>query len=97
MKHNIQIQEWKGLIHAVFSGDTLIAVADGRNAITIKELADSDKDVPVYSMDPISGEVTIKWGRKPRITGENQKLMRITLDNNTFLDVTPFHKFLYNG
>lgn len=77
-----------------FSGDTLIAVADGRNYVSIKQLADEGKDVPVYSVDKISGDVSIKWGRHPRITGENQKLIRVHLDDNSYLDVTPNHKFI---
>lgn len=76
-----------------FHEDTLIAVADGRNAVTIKQLADEDKDVPVYSMNPVTGEIEIKWGRAPRVSGHNQKLLRIVLDNDSFIDVTPFHKF----
>lgn len=77
-----------------FSGDTLIAVADGRNYVPIKQLADEGKDVPVYSVNKSSGEVSIKWGRHPRITGENQKLIRVHLDDNSYLDVTPNHKFI---
>ena len=77
-----------------FSGDTLIAVADGRNAVSIKELAEADKDVPVYSVDKITGEVSIKMGRHPRITGSNEKLVRVMLDDGTYLDTTPNHKFV---
>lgn len=77
-----------------FSGDTLIATADGRNAVTIKQLAEEGKDVPVYSINPKSGKVEIKQGRNPRITGHNQSLVRVTLDDGSFLDTTPDHKFL---
>lgn len=76
-----------------FSGDTLIAVADGRGAVPIKELAETDKDVPVYSINP-DGIVEIKWGRHPRITRKNTQLVRITLDDNSYLDVTPDHKMV---
>jgi hypothetical protein len=81
-----------------FSGDTLIAVADGRNAVAIKQLAEEDKDVPVYSVDPVSGEVSIKWARNPRITGKDKELFRVHLDDGSFLDVTGNHKFyLHDG
>jgi ribonucleotide reductase alpha subunit len=76
-----------------FSGDTLIAVADGRHAVTIKQLSEENKDVPVYSIDK-KGKVSIKIGRHPRITGYNKKLLRITLDDGSYFDVTPDHKCL---
>lgn len=75
------------------SGDTLIATADGRNAVTIKQLAEEGRDVAVYSSDPQTGKVSIKQGRNPRITGYNQKLLRITLDDDSHIDVTPNHTF----
>jgi hypothetical protein len=76
-----------------FSGDTLIAVADGRNAVAIKQLAEENKDVPVYSVDPVSAEVSIKWARNPRITGYNQEIFKVSLDDGSFLEVTGNHKF----
>jgi ribonucleotide reductase alpha subunit len=76
-----------------FSGDTNIAVADGRNYVTIKQLAEEGRDVPVYSVDPKNGKVSIKMGRNPRLTGHDQKIVRVTLDDGSFLDVTPNHKF----
>lgn len=79
-------------VNPCFSGDTLIAVADGRNAVSIKQLAEEGKDVPVYSMDRKTGKVEIKMGRHPRITGYDQELVRIWLDDNSHLDVTPNHK-----
>lgn len=80
------------------SRDTLIAVADGRNAVSIKQLAEEGKDVPVYSADPVSGMISIKTGRNPRITGYNKKLVRVTLDDGNYFDVTPDHKFmLFDG
>lgn len=81
-------------INPCFSGDTLIAVADGRNAVSIKQLADEGRDVPVYSMDKKTGLVEIKTGRHPRVTGEGQKLLRVHLDDGGHLDVTPNHTFV---
>lgn len=75
-----------------FSGDTLIAVADGRNAVSIRELAEAGMDVPVYSTDPKTGVVEIKIARNPRVTGYNKKLVRVTLDDGSHFDVTPDHK-----
>lgn len=75
-----------------FSGDTKIAVADGRNYATIKELADIGDDVPVYSVAVKTGEVSIKMARNPRITGYDKKLVRIILDDGSFFEVTKDHE-----
>ena len=81
-----------------FSGDTLIGVADGRNSVSLRDLAKEGKDVPVYSVDTSTGKVSIKWGRNPRITGYNKKIIRVHLDDKTHIDVTTDHKFpLLNG
>lgn len=87
------------LVNPCFSGDTLIATADGRGCVPIKQLAEEGKDVPLYSMDKESGEISIQWGRHPRITGENKKLLRIHFGDShkgQFMDVTPNHKFFLN-
>ena len=87
------------LVNPCFSGDTMIATADGRGAVSIKQLADEGKDIPVYSLDEVTKEVSIQWGRHPRVTGTNQKLIRIRFDGKNkdeFMDVTPNHKFLLN-
>lgn len=77
-----------------FSENTLIAVADGRNAVSIRQLAEEGIDVPVYSVNKDTGIVEIKIGRNPRITGYNQKLVRVHLDDGSHLDTTPNHNFL---
>lgn len=76
-----------------FSGDTLVAVADGRNAVSFKQLAEEGKDVPVYSLTP-DGKVEIQWGRNPRMTRESAKLVRIHLDDGSTMDVTPDHNMI---
>lgn len=81
-------------VNPCFSGDTRIAVADGRNSVTIRQLAEEGKDVPVYSMDKVTGKVQIKMGRHPRITGYGEKLVRVWLDDGSYLDTTPKHKFI---
>ncbi len=81
-------------VNPCFSGDTLIAVADGRNAVPIKQLAEEGKDVPVYSVDKTTGKVEIKMGRHPRVTGHKKSLVRVWLDDGSHLDTTPDHKFV---
>jgi ribonucleotide reductase alpha subunit len=75
------------------SGDTLVAVADGRNAVSIKQLAEEGRDVPVYSANKETGKTEIKLGRNPRVTGTDKELWRLTLDDGTTIDATPDHRF----
>ena len=87
------------LVNPCFSGETLIATADGRGCVRIDQLAKEGKDVPVYSIDEVSGEVSIQWGRHPRVTGKDKKLLRVHFGyyhKGEYLDVTPNHKFLLN-
>ncbi len=74
-----------------FVGETLIATADGRNMVPIKQLAEEGQDVPVYSVNE-EGIVEIKWGRNARKTREDSDIVRVHLDDETYLDVTPDHK-----
>lgn len=81
-------------VNPCLAGDTLIAVADGRNAISIKQLSEEDKDIPVYCYDDKNKEITIRMGRNPRLTRKNQQLYRVTLDDGSFIRVTGDHKWL---
>lgn len=76
------------------TGDTLIAVADGRNAVSIEQLMNEGKDVPVYSTNLETGKVEIKMGRNPRKTGEKKEVWKLTLDDGSVLRATPNHKIL---
>jgi len=75
-------------------GDTLIAVADGRNAVSIRQLAEEGKDVPVYSTNPETGQVEIKLGRNPRLTKNQVEVWKLTLDDGSFLIATPDHRIM---
>ena len=76
------------------TGDTLVAVADGRNAVPIKQLAEEGQDVPVYSVHPGTGKTEIKWGINPRRTGEQKEVWRLTLDDGSVVRATPDHRFI---
>jgi len=76
------------------AGDTLIAVADGRNAVSIKQLTEEGKDVPVYSVNTTTGQREIKWGRNPRLTKSNVEVWKLKLDDGSELIATPDHKIL---
>lgn len=80
-------------VNPCLSGDTLVAVADGRNAVSIKQLAEEEKDVPVYAKDE-SNKTIIRMMRNPRITGYNEKILKITLDDGSEIKCTENHKFL---
>lgn len=75
------------------SGETLVYVADGRGVVSIKELADDDKDVDVFCYDN-EKNVVVRKMRNPRITGYNQKILKITFDDGNFVRVTENHKFM---
>lgn len=78
-------------------GDTLIAVADGRGDLTIKQLSDEGKDIPVYTYDK-NGNITIRIMRNPRITGYNEKIYKVILEDGYEVRVTGNHKLrLKNG
>lgn len=72
------------------SGDTLIAVADGRNAVAIRELAQQNQDIMVYCLDE-NGNQDVQYMRNPRITGYNQSIYRITFEDESYLQCTENH------
>lgn len=74
------------------TGETLVAVADGRNQVTIAELAQAGQDVPVYALDN-NGRLVIRWMRHPRLTGKQMPIYRVLLDDGSSLKVTSNHKF----
>lgn len=76
------------------TGDTLIATADGRNAVSIKQLADEGKDIPVYSINTNTGEMEVKIGFNPRRTGIMSKVFKVVLDDGSFFKATHNHKVL---
>ena len=72
-------------------GDTLIAVADGRNAVSIKQLAEEGRDVPVYCLND-KGKIEIQTLRNPRITGYNQPIYEVKFDSGDSIKCTGNHK-----
>lgn len=71
-----------------FVGDTVVAVADGRNGVTIKELAESKESIPIYYKNK-RGKVCIEYGRA-FCTGE-KKVVKVVLSNGSVINCTPDH------
>jgi len=79
-------------VNACVTGDTLVAVADGRGAVPIQQLAEEGKDVPVYSQSPDG--IVIRMGRRPHKVASNAPIVRVTLDDGSSIKVTPDHRFM---
>tara|TARA_Y100000310_G_scaffold150201_1_gene149594 strand:+ start:5375 stop:8692 length:3318 start_codon:yes stop_codon:yes gene_type:complete len=75
-------------------GETLIAVADGRNAVSIIDLMREGKPVPVYSVNTETGQTQIKMARNFRVTGYKKEIYRLTLNDGSFVLATPDHEIL---
>ena len=73
--------------------DTLVYVADGRGKVAIGKLAEEGKDVPVFCK-ATDGDLTIRMMRNPRLTGINEKIYKVTLDDGSTIRTTGNHKFL---
>ena len=75
------------------TGDTPVALADGRNSVPIKELAEKGDDVPVYCRDD-KGKIAIRYMRHPRLTGKNKAVYKVVFDDGNSVRVTENHKFV---
>ncbi|MFW6233039.1 MAG: DNA topoisomerase (ATP-hydrolyzing) subunit B [Nanoarchaeota archaeon] len=82
-----------------FSGDTKIALADGRN-LSFRELVKEHKEGKENFCYTIKkdGSIGIEKIKYPRITKKNTEVIKVTLDNGEEIICTPNHKFmLRNG
>ncbi len=73
------------------TGDTKVYVADGRGPVEIKTLAEEQTDVPVLTIED-NGSPKIKMLRHPRLTGKNQKILKITMTDGSLIRCTRNHK-----
>lgn len=74
------------------TGETLVAVADGRGQVSIRQLAEEGCDVPVYCLNE-KGRLDIQIMRNPRVTGYKKKVFKVTLDDGSVIRATANHKF----
>lgn len=79
-------------LNPCLTGDTLISVADGRGYVPIKELANSGQDVPVFSLNE-NGILVSSIMRRPHLSGKNQAIYKIILDDGNIIRATENHKF----
>ncbi len=78
-----------------FSGDTKIALADGRN-VSFKQLVNENNQGKrnfCYTIKK-DGAIGIEEIRHPRITKQNSNVIKITLDNGKEIVCTPDHLFM---
>lgn len=80
-------------VNPCLTGDTQVAVANGVcDFMTLKELSEQNKEVPVYCLD-FNGRLAIRPFRGVRITGKNQSIFKLTLDNGDVIRATANHRF----
>jgi len=79
-------------------GNSMVYVADGRQYVDIKTLAEENKDVPVFCFNEAAQKVEVQMMRRPRLTGKNKKILKITLNDGSVVRCTENHKFyMKNG
>lgn len=75
------------------TGDTLVAVADGRNAVTIKQLFEENTPTPVYTSDS-EKNVVIGMATKFMLTQKDADIYKVTLDDGSSVRATANHLFM---
>jgi ribonucleoside-diphosphate reductase alpha chain len=98
LQFDTTINEWHtclkdGRINAsnpcCITGDTLIAVADGRNAVPIRDLV--GQEVPVYAWDHASGRTTISRMWNIEVKRHEVPVYRVRLDDGSSFRATDDH------
>lgn len=82
-------------VNPCFTGDTVVAVADGRNGVTIKELAERGDEFPVYSarrkLNGASGWKT-EVKRATAFKTGTRKVINVILSDGTSFRCTEEHR-----
>jgi len=78
-------------INPCVTGDTLIAVADGRNFVPIKQLAEEENPILVYSFN--GKGMIISNAINTRKTQENIEIYKVVLDDGSAIKTTGDHRF----
>ena len=72
-----------------FTGDTLVAVADGRDPVAFRDLA--GQVVPVYAWDHKAGKTVIAEMHNISVKRKGAKVFRVTLDDGSSFRATDDH------
>lgn len=86
-------KDW-GTNPCCFTGDTLVATADGRNAVSIAQLEKEGYTGPVYSIQTQTGQVVTSYCSKVWKSRENAELVEVTLDDDSKFRCTPDHRIM---
>lgn len=78
----------------IVSGDAIIATADGRNAVSAKQLAEENKEFPAYVVNIATGIVEIKM-LQPVTISTNKITTNIILDDDSYVSTN--NVLLKNG
>ncbi len=78
-----------------FSGDTRVALADGRN-LSFRELVAEQAEGKEHFCYTVrhDGKVGIERALHARVTKRNAEVIRVTLDNGEVITCTPDHRFM---
>ncbi|MFA6328874.1 MAG: DNA topoisomerase (ATP-hydrolyzing) subunit B [Candidatus Micrarchaeia archaeon] len=78
-----------------FSGDTRVALVDGRN-LSFKELVEEDRQGRKNYCYTIKedGSIGVELIRNPRLTRKNAEVVKVVLDNGEEIVCTPDHLFM---
>ncbi len=76
-----------------FTGDTLVAVADGRGLVKFDDLARAGLSVPVHCFDR-NGNPVVRMMRNPRLTKQSSEILSLNLTGGYVLRATPNHKLI---
>lgn len=86
------------MLNPCFTGDTLVAVADGRNAVSIEKLAQNGLEFPVYSGKWVkkAGHYSKKWKAEIKMakafkTGRRE-VVEVRLSDGSLFRCTPEHR-----
>ncbi len=79
-------------VNPCVTGDTWVAVADGRGRVRMADLVADGGDVDVFTVK--AGEVVIRTLRNPRKTGVQVPVYRVTFADGTMIRATANHRFV---
>jgi DNA gyrase subunit B len=78
-----------------FSGDTRIALADGRNLSFIELIAEQQQGIKHFCYTiRTDGKIGLEQVLHPRRTKQQQEVLKVTLDNREEIVCTPDHLFM---